>query len=232
MASKKDLAMVASKQVYQQWGPKVIASSKSERSKLKDEAHKLALQAAQAVDPNIDPVSLKRQSGIYFRQKKSEVSESSITKIPAVEEDDSEIPNIVKNIETPKEQPDEEPKIPQEIQDYIQKTLAASEKNSLDSGKKIIKVKANPPDPRIIKGASDRAVEKVIVQFDAVIEKIFLDDYRKALFSSWKTMTGYEGDLGDFIIEAFDLFFEIKGIDLEIVQHRPLSVDKGRIKHV
>ena len=70
--------------------------------------------------------------------------------------------------------------------------------------------------------AKQTLVRKIEAEFDAVMEKILLDDYRRALFAVWRKEHGFEGDLGDFLIDAFDEFMKRRGVDFEYVERIPV----------
>lgn len=57
-----------------------------------------------------------------------------------------------------------------------------------------------------------------------------LDTYRLSLFTSWKIVTDYKGELQDLIIEAVDKFFEEKGVRLEYVQSTKTKTEKKEKK--
>ena len=214
----------ASKKIYIDFASRIAVAEGGVKDILIKEVHLKAIAAAQKISPKIDVKGVRNQLGSVIR-----VWRQNNPLPPEEKNDDIGSEDSGENIENKINEPQ---KIPQDIQDYIDRQLKANLENPQESRPNTVKVPNTPTDERIVQDASQRAVEKVSTQFDAVIEKIFLDDYRKALFSSWKSLVGYPGDLGDLIIEAFDLFFQIKGIDLEIVQHRPLNVEKGVIKSV
>ena len=70
--------------------------------------------------------------------------------------------------------------------------------------------------------AKQTLIGKVEAEFDAVMEKILLDDYRRALFAVWRKEHGFAGDLGDFLIDAFDEFMNRRGVDFEYVERIPV----------
>ena len=216
----------ASKKIYINFASRIAVAEGEAKKTLITEAHQLAIAAAQKISPNIDIKGVKNQLGStirMWRQNNPPSSEEKKKDDIVSEDGGGKGENIEDKINAP-------PKIPAEIQDYIDKQLKSYLEKPQEGEPKTINVPNTPMDPNIIHETSQRVSGKVSAQFEAVIEKIFLDDYRKALFSSWKSLVGYPGDLGDLIIEAFDLFFKIKGVDLELVSHTPLSVDKGRLK--
>lgn len=47
-----------------------------------------------------------------------------------------------------------------------------------------------------------------------IMSKILQDPYRTELFDQWKVTFGFEGNLGDFLVDAFDWFFEERKVKL------------------
>lgn len=236
MVSKAEVeGKAASKIVYIDFAPRIAVAEGKAKEDLTEEAHLKAIAAAKEKYPSIDIKGIKKQLGSTVRTwNQKNLAPVKDKKLPDNGEQSAETADTV--AESPDndgndERMMEEPlKISPEVLAYIDEKLAAAVKKPEDDGQKRITVPQEPPDPRVVTTAARQMADKVVAHFEAIIEKIYMDDYRKALFSSWKAMSGYKGDLGDFIIEAFDMFFKIKGIDLEIVQHRPLNVEKGMFK--
>ncbi len=223
----------ASKKIYIDFASRIAVAEGGVKDILIKEVHLKAIDAAQKISPKIDVKGVRNQLGSvirvwrqknppapYFTDKTEEKKDDNID-----EESNGNGENLEERINAP-------PHIDPKLKEYIDGMFKANlNKTPAENLQNIVKVPNTPMDPNVIKEASQRVTGKVATQFEAVIEKIFLDDYRKALFSSWKSAAGYPGDLGDLIIEAFDLFFKIKGVDLELVSHTPLSVDRGRINN-
>ncbi len=51
-------------------------------------------------------------------------------------------------------------------------------------------------------------------ELGVIMSKILQDPYRTELFDQWKVTFGFEGKLGDFLVDAFDWFFEERKVKL------------------
>lgn len=56
---------------------------------------------------------------------------------------------------------------------------------------------------------------------DALVTRVFLDDYRRTLFKIWKEYNQFEGNLSNFLVDCFDYFMMKRGVELEYVESRP-----------
>ncbi len=80
--------------------------------------------------------------------------------------------------------------------------------------------KMNPPQTQVQerygKAASNVMDNVILGEFEVIGEKIFMDTMRKAQFEGWKNLMGFQGGLGEFLVDAFDEFMRNRGVTIEL----------------
>lgn len=83
---------------------------------------------------------------------------------------------------------------------------------------------SHPGDAKdIITESVNRALNKSYsAAFQVISEKIFVDTHRRAQFEAWASAYNYPDSLGDFLVDCFDEFMKLRGVELEIVIRNPV----------
>ena len=220
----------ASKRIYMDFASRIAVAEGNDKKTLIEEAHLKAIAAAQKESPKIDITGVKNQLGSTIRtwRQKNPPSLSS-TKLTEEKKDGDIGAEGIGNGESLEEIINEEPKFGPEVEKEIKRRIAVAEKEFQDKDKpastmppQTVVIKKEKIPPEAVQAAKQHYVTQLMTTFDAIVEKVFLDDYRRALFSVWREQHKFEGDLGDFMIHAFDEFFKLRGVDLQYSETKPI----------